>query len=217
MNAFRSVKTAFVPTALVAIVALAAYRQMEAGQKSGDSSEVTHAAMAVTPARVDSVLPLEEALRRFRVDIPDRPTALHAGFDSREALVRGFVDALERGDTLRLEKMVLNRAEFAYLYYPTSPLAAPPYELSPSLMWFQLQENNRKAASALLQKRSGMRLDYVGHECARSERQGENTIWSQCRILRKSRNAGLLRERLFGSIIERDGRYEILGLSNELQ
>lgn len=168
-------------------------------------------------AHVDSALPADEALRRFRADLHEKSDSLIGGFTSREALVRELLHALERGDTLALEPLVISRAEFAFLYYPTSPLSKPPYELSPSLMWFQLQESNRSAAFALLARRGGAPLGYVGHACARSEHHGENTIWSACYITRRMPDGSERRERLFGSIIERDGSYKFVALSNELQ
>jgi hypothetical protein len=203
------------PLVPAVLLAFGSCRPAEAGQRARDSASV--ASPASVPARVDSVLPVDESLRRFRADIAEAPTALTGGSTSREALVRSFVQALERSDTLALASLVLTRAEFAYLYYPSSPLAAPPYQLPPSLMWFQLQENNRKAGAALLAKRGGMHLEYVGHDCAASERQGANTIWSRCRVLRRSSNGGERSERLFGTILERNGRYEFVGLSNELR
>jgi hypothetical protein len=171
----------------------------------------------VTPAAyVDSTLSRDEELRRFRADLRAEPVALSGGFTSREALVRELVHVLERSDTLALEPLVITRAEFAFLYYPSAPLSRPPYELSPSLMWLQIQESNRSAALALLRQRGGTPLGFVGHECAHSERQGANLIWSACSLTRRMPDGSDRRERLFGSVIERDGRYKFVALSNEL-
>lgn len=210
-------KAASVPALLVlaALVVPASRSRVEAGQKANASTSAAPSASAATP--VDSAIPIDEALRRFRADIPSEPSELDGGFTSREALVRGFVRALEQSDTLALERLVLNRAEFAYLYYPSSPLSAPPYALPPSLMWFQLQSNNRKAAEALLRRRSGASLGYVRHECATHERQGGNIVWSDCLTVRRVSGGGERGERLFGTVLERDGRYKLVGLSNELR
>lgn len=168
-------------------------------------------------AYVDSVLPGDEALRRFRADLGAPPAAFAPAFRSREALVRKLVDVVERADTLALVPLVLSRAEFAYLYYPTNPLSRPPYALPPALMWFRLQESNRGAAFALMRARGGRPLGYLGHECLHSERQGANTIWSDCELLRRLPEGGERKERLFGSIIQRDGLYKFVGLKNELE
>lgn len=168
-------------------------------------------------AYVDSALPTDEALRRFRAGLGAPQAALAPAFHSREALVRKLVEVVERSDTLGLVPLVLSRAEFAYLYYPTNPLSKPPYALAPELMWFRLQESNRRAAFALIHARGGMPLDYLGHECAHSERQGDNTIWSDCEVRHRVPTGSERRERLFGTIIERNGRYKFVGLSNALE
>ena len=199
---------------LVLLGCLVSCRPMEARQ--GPSSPGNAVQPVKEAAYVDSLLSRDEALRRFRADLQEEPSALSGGFPSREALVRELVHALEQSDTLALEPLVITRAEFAYLYYPSAPLSRPPYELPPSLMWFQLQESNRSAALVLLRQRGGAPLGFVWHECAHSERQGANLIWSACSLTRRMPDGSERRERLFGSIIERDGRYKFVGLSNEL-
>jgi hypothetical protein len=173
--------------------------------------------VSTTPvAYVDSALPMDEALRRFRADLGTPPAALSPAFRSREALVRTLVEVVERSDTVGLVPLVLTSAEFAYMYYPTNPLARPPYALAPALMWLRLQESNRRAAFALMRAHGGP-LGYVGHECTHSERQGANTIWSDCKVRRRAADGAERSERLFGTIIERDGRYKFVGLNNELK
>ncbi len=171
---------------------------------------------ASTVVYVDSALPMDEALRRFRADLGTAPAALSPAFRSREALVRTLVDVVERSDTVGFVPLVLTRAEFAYMYYPANPLSRPPYALPPALMWFRLQESNRRAAFALMRARGGS-LGYLGHECAHSERQGANTIWSDCEVRRRTPDGAERSERLFGTIIERDGRFKFLGLNNDLE
>ncbi|MBA3498360.1 MAG: hypothetical protein H0T86_14765, partial [Gemmatimonadales bacterium] len=81
-----------------------------------------------TAAVIDSALPIEEALRRFREGRTE-PKALRGGVSSRESLARGFVAALEARDTAALRRLVLSAEEFAWLYYPASALSKPPYQL----------------------------------------------------------------------------------------
>jgi hypothetical protein len=200
--------------ALLFLTSVAACRQIEARQTKQAKSTMRP---SVAATRVDSVLPVAEALQRFRADLPDEPATLGDASDSQRALVQRLVDVVERGDTLAIATLVLTRAEFAYLYYPGSPLAAPPYELAPALMWFQLQENNRDAALALLGKLGGARLGYAGHQCSRSEHQGTNIVWSDCYVALRQPDGAERRERLFGAIIERDGRHKFVSLRNELQ
>jgi hypothetical protein len=177
---------------------------------------VTHAEAATPPSTgyVDSVLARDEALRRFRTGLR-QPAEIAGGMPSRDSLVRRLVRALETRDTLTIERLVIDRAVFAYLYYPSSPMANPPYDLGPGLMWFQLQEGNRKGASRLLRDRSGVPLRYVSHTCAKVDREGDNTVWSRCTVLRRTADGRAVQERLFSSILERRGRAKFLSLAND--
>jgi hypothetical protein len=165
---------------------------------------------------VDSAIPIEEALRGFRTGLP-RPAGLEEGYPSREKLVREFVRALEGRDTAAFRKMVLNPGEFAWLYYPSSPLSRPPYELSPGLMWFQLQGESEKGASRLLAERAGQPLGYLRHECGSPRTQGELHIYPNCALHRVIPPADTLAERLFGLVVEREGEYKFLGYANMLE
>src|SRR5690242_11835693 len=79
-------------------------------QRAGDAAEVKGTnAVAVAPDTsyrtqpgyvVDSILSPDEALRRFRVGIHERPVRFEGGATSRNALVRTFARALETRDTL---------------------------------------------------------------------------------------------------------------------
>jgi hypothetical protein len=168
-----------------------------------------------TVGHVDSAIPIDEALRRFRRDLP-KPEALRGGSVSREKLVRGFVRALEVRDTVALRRMVLKADEFAWLYYPSSPLSGPPYELPPGLMWFQLQGESEKGGSRLLAERAGRPLRYVDHVCAPTRIEGQNRIHSHCELRHLTPAGDTVAERLFGLIIERNGSHKFVSYANRL-
>lgn len=167
-------------------------------------------------AYVDSARSQAEELRRFRIGLAE-PAALSGGAASRDALIRRFVTALERADTAALEALALTRAEFAYLYYPTAPQGRPPYDLSPGLMWFMLQENSRRGLSHALEERGGRALGYVGYSCdVTPSREGENTVVGPCLIRRRQADGEVVQERLFGLIVERGRRFKLVSLANKL-
>jgi hypothetical protein len=166
-------------------------------------------------AVVDSAIPIEIALERFRRGMP-KPAGLTGGSKSREELVRGFVAALEGRDTAALRHMVLHKDEFAWLYYPSSRLSRRPYELPPALLWFQMQGESEKGASLLLSDRAGSPLGYVGHECGSEREEGGNRIYGHC-VLRRVIPAGdTLGERLFGLVLERGGAFKFVSYANKL-
>jgi hypothetical protein len=164
---------------------------------------------------VDSAVPIEVALERFRRDLP-RPAGLSGGAPSREELVRRFVSALEASDTAALRRLVLQKDEFAWLYYPSTPMARPPYELAPGLLWFQMQGQTEKGASLLLSDRAGAPLGYLGHECASPRREGENTVYGHCVTRRIAAGGDTLGDRLFGLIVERGGIFKFVSYANKL-
>jgi hypothetical protein len=170
---------------------------------------------AVPAGAVDSALPIEESLRRFREGFSE-PGALEGGSSSRELLVRRFVRALETRDISALRKMGMGIEEFAWFYYPASPLSRKPYELAPGLMWFQLQGESNRGAAKLLDERAGKPLGYLGHTCDKPRVQGENRLHPYCALRRVTAAGDTLTERLFGLIIERGGSFKFVSYANKL-
>ena len=115
-------------------------------------------ARSAAPGVVDSILPPEEALRRFRENLPPVSALEHAE-PSRDSLVRRFIRAVEERDTTTLRAIVMTRAEFAHLYYPTSPHARPPAQQQPALVWFLHSQASEKGVSRALDRFGGRSLD----------------------------------------------------------
>jgi hypothetical protein len=183
----------------------------ESASRATDSS----AATATAPGIVDSVFPPEEAMRRFREGLP-AVSRLENAAPSRDALVRRFVRALEQRDTAALRTMVVTRAEFAYLYYPTSPHARPPTQQPPALVWFLHLENSEKGVGRALDRFGGRRIGLRGYTCATPARvEGGNTIWDDC-PLRIGAGDDTATVRLFAGVIERAGQFKILSYANDL-
>jgi hypothetical protein len=166
---------------------------------------------------VDSALPIEEALRRFRADLGDAPSALRGGAPTRDALVASFVGALESNDTTMLVRLALTRAEFAWLVYPGSPYTAPPYRQAPDLVWMRIVAGSGRGLARLLDRYGGRPLGTHGCRCdSEPERHGEYRVWRQCAMLVDDANGRTRRVRLFGDIIERDGHFKLVSFANDL-
>ena len=67
-----------------------------------------------------------------------------------------------------------------------------------------------------LESRSGRPLDYVGYRCdSIPSHEGSNVVWGPCSV--RYRSGGRTREeRLFGLIIEREGRFKFVSYANKL-
>ena len=166
---------------------------------------------------IDSILPIEEEVRRFRLAAGGTPvTALGGGSPSREALVRRFVAALAAGDSTGLAAMALSPREFIDLVYLESPYTRPPYRQAPQLLWGQMQNSSRKGFIRLLRRVGGLPLHYVSHRCATPpEVQGRNRLHAACTVAIRDDRHRTETHRLFGSIIARDGIYKFVGYANE--
>ena len=166
---------------------------------------------------VDSILPVEEEIRRFQAMLGPRPSNFSNGATTRAALVARFVRAIERNDTTSLRRLVVDREEFGYLVYPTSPNVAPPYRQSPDLVWLMRSASTDKAVTRLMARFGGRPLGFAGHSCpVPAAHQAENTVWSGCVVRRAGDGGNTASLRMFGSIIERGGQFKFLSLSNGL-
>ena len=177
---------------------------------------VAPVAAAADPLPVDSLLPPGEALRRFREGLPV-VAAFAGGAPSRDSLVRSFVGAVARRDTALVNRLIVSRAEFAHLLYPSSPLREPPYGLEPQMMWFQLRTQSEKGIGRLFDRLGGQPLALVGHDCpAAALVQGANRVWEGCTVRLRDADGQVRAHRLFGAIVERDGQYKFVGYGNDL-
>jgi hypothetical protein len=178
--------------------------------------EMAAAAQRTGSTAVDSALTRDVALARFRACC-GQVDSLAGGEPAREALIRRFVRALEARDTASLRALLVTRAEFAWLYYETTPQSRPPYSLSPALLWFMLEGNSGKGLGRALSEFGGRPLGYAGYECDEiAHREGPNTIVGPCAIRRIGPEGDTLRVRLFGLLMERDGRWKFLSYANTL-
>jgi hypothetical protein len=162
---------------------------------------------------VDSALPLDEALRRFRAGLP-RVDSLSGGAPSPDELVRRFVRAVERSDTAALRAMIISRAEFAYVYYPSSPYTREPTKQAAALAWFFVIEPSKVGITRVLDRLGGAPLGYRGYSCTASpRRQGDNVVWEGCALEVDAGGTSPLH--LFGPILQREGRFKFLSYAND--
>lgn len=174
---------------------------------------------AVPPANVvgvvDSILPVEEEIRRFQATVPEPVGALSGGEGSRDSLVTRFMRSLERGDTLDLLRLSMTRGEFAYLYYPSSRYTRPPYRLSPDLVWMQNQNQSSRGFARLMQRYAGRPVGFLSYTCPEEpETEGENRFWHRCIVTHRFQG-DTLRVQLFGSIWELRGHFKLVGFAND--
>jgi hypothetical protein len=168
------------------------------------------------PTYVDSILPIEEEIARFRQQVGQRVTTLADGAGTREELVRRYVDALEARDPSDLNRLVITPAEFIDLYYPHTRFVSRPYELAPQHVWFQLENYGSKGLSRAMDRFGGRPLEYRGHRCETEEELGPNRIAGGCVVDVLDASGNRQWVALLGQVLERDGRHKFVSLANGL-
>ncbi|HEY0997534.1 MAG TPA: hypothetical protein VGD77_16195 [Gemmatimonadaceae bacterium] len=189
---------------------------------AGDTRDGKGAALAGDPRRrpgyvVDSVLPTDEALHRFRAGLPDAPASFRHAAPSRATLVRRFADAVTRADTAALRALAIDRGEFAYLVYPESPYTRPPYRQAPGIVWMMLQQGSASGLRRLLRDRAERGAwRALSHGCdAEPVTEGSNRLWRNCRLQVVRAGGDTTWARLFGVIVEREGRFKFASFEND--
>ena len=183
-------------------------------QSAGQTAAV---APPATPGIViDSALPMDTLLQRFQRDL-EEPRTLSDAFPSREALTREYLEAVARSDTAALQRMHITRAEYAFLYFPTSKMMRAPYELSPDVAWLLLSAESAKGLTSVLHRFGGQRLELRRMRCPGEPlKEGLNTVWRDC-VVRYRGEGNAERERpLFAAIIERAGRFKFFSYATPL-
>lgn len=168
------------------------------------------------PVHVDSVFPIEDEVRRFRTQLAAGATELTGGASSADMLVERFVAALQTADTAALAGMTIDAAEFIDLYYPHTRFTSGPYEMSPSLVWFQLQNYGGKGLRRALARFGGQPLGYVGFACDTEAQEGPNVILSDCVVRVRDDNSTTQLLSLFGPVIGRSGAWKFVSYANTI-
>ena len=166
---------------------------------------------------VDSARPIPEEIRRFAARVGGTPVSVFAHASaSREALIQRVVRDVAKADSTDLAAAAITPREFIDLVYPSSPYTRPPYEQPPDLVWMQIANPSAAGYRRLLGRRGGQAFVYVTHGCAsKAERQGPNTLYVDCVITVRDPSRQEIKQRWFGSIIERNGHFKILSFRNQ--
>ncbi|HKS06456.1 MAG TPA: hypothetical protein VJR92_09105 [Gemmatimonadaceae bacterium] len=166
---------------------------------------------------IDSLLPIDEEIRRFSVTIGgERVTALRNASRSRDSLYARFVRALERSDTSAFRAMLVSPREFIDLIYPESPYTHPPYRQSPRIRWGLMEMGSSQGLTRLMTRRGGKPLGALGMECPTPPaRNGKSTLWNDCVVRVRQADGSETREQLFGSIVERGGLFKFYSYANQ--
>jgi hypothetical protein len=113
--------------------------------------------------------------------------------------------------------MHITRAEYAYLYFPSSTMMKPPYDLPPDVAWLLLRAESNKGIGSVMRRFGGRTLTFERVQCPGEPlREGSTIVWRDC-VVRFRAQGGSPEERpLFAAIIERDGRFKFFSYATPL-
>ena len=164
---------------------------------------------------VDSIHPPAEALSLFREGLLIADS-LAGGAPSRDGLVAGFVDAVARRDTAAVRGMVLDRAEYGWIYFPSLQRMNPATRMQPEVMWMLHQQESEKGITRVLRRLGGGQARFAGYACeAAPQVEGANRYWHACAVETVAADGEKATLKLFGSVIERGGRWKIVSYAND--
>lgn len=145
---------------------------------------------------------------------PLRPEAPAPGltntFASVDDLARAFLEGLERDNFDALRDLGLSSEEFAWYVWPELPSSIPDRNLSRDYVWGDMNGKSLRSLRWTLAEWGGEEFELVRVEFA-----GEATTYHTFTVFRDARlvvrdEAGREgRLDLFGSVMERDGRYKL--------
>jgi hypothetical protein len=138
------------------------------------------------------------------------PAPLEHAHSSADSLARAVLDAIERRDLGALNLLAVSEREFQEHIWPELPAARPERNLPLSYVWGDLHQKSDMMLRAMLAKHGGQK--YV----LRSVRfTGPTTSYETYLVHRDSEltvvdaSGAELRLRLFGSMLENDGRVKV--------
>jgi hypothetical protein len=196
--------------AATALVALSACIGADAAQSEDEI-------LRQTPGYVvDTVHSPAEEIRRFQTGLAP-VTTLSGGASDRDSLVRRYMDAMDAGDSLALRAMHLDRSEFGYIYFPDTKFATELYALPPGVVWFQITAGSNKGLTRASKALKGRGARYEGHSCNDTpEEYAGYRLWTECVVRMRVPGREVVSDRLFGSIIERQGQFKFVSYANGL-
>ena len=176
--------------------------------------EATTTSVSPASQRVDSMVRPEVAMTRFVEGLPVA-TTLAGGATDADRLVERLLNAVSIRDSTALRQMLITRAEYGFLFYPTSIYSRKPYGLPPDVAWMLSSETSEKGARRMISRFGGKRMTLESYNCLKGEQQGDNNIRSRCAVRWSDESGARHTGALFRSLIIRDGHAKFLSFAGD--
>lgn len=137
-------------------------------------------------------------------------TALTHTFESPEAAATAVIGALAGRDAARLRDLALSEHEFRAIVWPELPSSRPEVNLPVAYAWGTLHQTSLASLAGTLNAHSGRRYTVVRVEFAGGTTRYESfAVHRAARVIVRGQDGAEKRLALFGSLLERDGRFKV--------
>lgn len=138
------------------------------------------------------------------------PAPLHHTFPSPEALSRAVLTALAERDVDTLRALSLDETEFRDAVWPDLPASRPEHNVPFDYAWGDLRQKSDNARRRLAARHGGRRYELVRVRfAAGTTRYRTYEVHRETILDLRDEEGGEVRLALFGSILERAGRFKL--------
>jgi len=160
------------------------------------------------PAILVLMMCVPETACRTGADASSRPLA--RTFGSPEAAAAAVTEALARSDRETLRGLALSEHEFRTVVWPELPSSRPEMNLPVAYAWGMLNQTSLGSLGATLGAHGGRHYTVVRVEFAGATTRYESfAVHRDARVIVRAQDGAERRLALFGSLLERDGRFKI--------
>lgn len=153
---------------------------------------------------------LSTAVLATACDRPD-PPRLTDGAPSLDALSRQFVAAVSARDTAAMHRLRVTARQHNELLWPELP--ASRLNMPVGFAWFNVNSRSVTGAAHVADRYGGSAYHVVRTDCRKGDTAYETfTVHGDCWVALRLENGQRLDAKLFGSVVEMDGRYKIVGI-----
>jgi hypothetical protein len=129
---------------------------------------------------------------------------------SAEALAEAVLTAIEKGDVDALHALALSKTEFEEHVWPELPAAQPKRNLSVGYVWGDLSVKSNLTLTKTLSAHGGKRYTLQSMRfLGRTTPYASYVVHRESELTVRDENGKERRLRLFGSVLEKQGRYKV--------
>jgi hypothetical protein len=142
---------------------------------------------------------------------------LQNGARSIDQLVSEYMEAVVAGDTAAMHALRLSEYEHNEILWPELPASRPEFNMPIAFAWENLNLHSRRDANRVLADFSDRHIEIERVDCRKGVTEYPTLkVHGDCWIIGRDGRTGIREEfKLFGSIVESEGRYKIIGIVSE--